>query len=515
MKFLKFGITKQAQYLLTHRTMSSDKTDFLSVKLYHDVKAHIDAADTSGDLYSEDRSTFELLKRVVEFLGSLDEISDAIVNTNAYPEATRRRRDNNTAAPQGPQQQQQNQEIGKEVLTVLGRVEARLGKLEKGQLAAGKQGPRTYAEAAQQAHRGPPADTEARHHKVVLVKIKDSVEAGHLRRVSCGELKERINHFRNTGARAVLGVRRLPSGDYTLHTSTVAAKNELEQSTEWLASIGKSAEVSRRVYSVLVHGVRTKSIDAEQQQQAIDALTRQNRTLHPGLVIVKVAWPRAAQGKDYSSLVVDTYEPAAANRILDEGIVEGADVKTCEIYHRNLRLRQCYKCQRYGHVATACCDLQCCAHCSGQHDTRQCRVSEDPARARCGACHQRGHKAWDKACTTRDKELNRLTAARMAAPGRFLVPRVETQGDKCLHNSSNSSNSNSDIRANGDNSSGGVDNTPSPPSPPPPPPARAPGEKRPRSSDGDGDTRSSSNTTSSNSNTSNTSNTGGLCNSSS
>ena len=302
--------------------MSSDKTDVLSAKLYHDVKAHIDAADTSGDLYSGDSPTFELLKRVVEFLGSLDKISDAIANTNLNSEATRRRRDN-TAAPQGPQQQQQNQEIGKEILTVLGRVEARLGELEKGQPAAGKQGFRTYAEAAQQTHRGPPADTEARHHKVVLVKVKDSVEAGHLRRASCGELKEQINRFRSTGARAVLEVQQLPSGDYTLHTSTVAAKNKLEQSTEWLASIGKSAEVSRQVYSVLVHGVRTKSIDAEKQQQVIDALTRQNRTLHPGLVVVRVAWPRAAQGKDYSSLVVDTYKPAAANRILDKGLVEG------------------------------------------------------------------------------------------------------------------------------------------------------------------------------------------------
>ena len=137
--------------------MSSDKTDFLSAKLYHDVKAHIDAADTSGDPYSGDRSTLELLKRVVEFLGSLDKISDVITNTNANPEATRRRRDNSTAAPQGPQQQQQqNQEIGKEVLTILGRVELRLGKLEvleklQKSRPAGKQGQATYAEVVQQA----------------------------------------------------------------------------------------------------------------------------------------------------------------------------------------------------------------------------------------------------------------------------------------------------------------------------------------------------------------------------
>ena len=87
---------------------------------------------------------------------------------------------------------------------------------------------------------------------------------------------------------------------------------------------------------MLVHGVRTKAINTENQQQAINTLAQQNHTLHPGLVIVRVAWPQAAQGKDYSSLVVDMYNPAAANQLLDEGLVKGADVKTCEIYHRNL-----------------------------------------------------------------------------------------------------------------------------------------------------------------------------------
>ena len=140
------------------------------MKLYYNAKTHIDVADILGDLYSEDRSTFELLKKVVEFLGSLDKISDIITNINMYPEATHRRCDNNTVVLQSPQQQQQNQKISKKVLTVLGRVEVWLGKLEKGQLAAGKQESRTYTETAQQAHRGLPADTEARYYKVVLVK---------------------------------------------------------------------------------------------------------------------------------------------------------------------------------------------------------------------------------------------------------------------------------------------------------------------------------------------------------
>ena len=78
-------------------------------------------------------------------------------------------------------------------------MESWLGKLERGHLGAGKLGQATYTEVTQWT---PPADTEARHHKVVLVKIKDPVEAVHLCQVSCSELKEQINHSKAT----VLGV---------------------------------------------------------------------------------------------------------------------------------------------------------------------------------------------------------------------------------------------------------------------------------------------------------------------
>ena len=162
---------------------------------------------------------------------------------------------------------------------------------------------------------------------MALVKIKNTVEAEHLRRVSCGEPKERIKRLRNTSARAVLGVRRLPSGDYTLQTSTVAAKNELDRSTEWLA---RTVSGSRRRYPDestpcwFTESGPSPSTRSNSNRRSMPS-PKQNHTLHPGLGIVKAAWPQAAQGKDYSSPVVDTYEPAAANRMLDEGIVKGAD----------------------------------------------------------------------------------------------------------------------------------------------------------------------------------------------
>ena len=86
--------------------MSSDKTDFSLGRLFQDVKAHIDTADTLGHPYPGDRSVFELLKRVVEFLGSLNKISDVDMNmnTNTNLEMTCGRCDN-TAALQGLQQQ--------------------------------------------------------------------------------------------------------------------------------------------------------------------------------------------------------------------------------------------------------------------------------------------------------------------------------------------------------------------------------------------------------------------------
>ena len=43
-----------------------------------------------------------------------------------------------------------------------------------------------------------------------------------------------------------------------------------------------------------------------------------------------------------------------ANRMIKEGVVIQYDLKLAEIYDLKCRVTQCYKCQRYGYIGTAC-----------------------------------------------------------------------------------------------------------------------------------------------------------------
>ncbi len=77
----------------------------------------------------------------------------------------------------------------------------------------------------------------------------------------------------------------------------------------------------------------------------------------------------------------------------------------------------------YGHTGRACRARARCAHCAASHNTKECRNSEEPAKAKCANCGKAGHKAWMKICEQRQAELARVRLARIMAPTRLLVPR--------------------------------------------------------------------------------------------
>ena len=59
----------------------------------------------------------------------------------------------------------------------------------------------------------------------------------------------------------VLAARRLPSGDIVVTTNTEKAKKQMEQDGSWLAAVSKEAQVNRRRFPVMVHGMRLAALD--------------------------------------------------------------------------------------------------------------------------------------------------------------------------------------------------------------------------------------------------------------
>jgi len=172
----------------------------------------------------------------------------------------------------------------------------------------------------------------------------------------------------------IMGVRKLPSGDVVVQLKDKEGKQSLVKRKQWLQEVAPSARIIPDLYPVLVHGVRISRVKTTNQKEAIQSLEEQNRKLHTGLKIARVAWPRGVHnsGKEYSSLTVFLSSPEAANEVITRGFMEGGEVKLAERFLTGYGLVQCFKCCSYGHIAKNCRAKTRCGHCSESHETRSC-----------------------------------------------------------------------------------------------------------------------------------------------
>jgi hypothetical protein len=186
-------------------------------------------------------------------------------------------------------------------------------------------------------------------------------------------------------------------------------KAELSQEQEaWLGHVAGSAKVLPDLFPVLVHGVRLNQVDTTKQAKAARDLEFQNASLHPGLRIERLAWPRGIHqtGKKSSSLIVFLTSPQAANKAIREGFVEGGEVHIVERFQTGCGIVQCYRCSGYGHIAKHCRVEARCGHCGLSHETRSCEKGKE-AKSYCVNC--RGpHKAWSEDCPVRQKTRKAL-----------------------------------------------------------------------------------------------------------
>ncbi|KAK8045664.1 hypothetical protein PG993_005688 [Apiospora rasikravindrae] len=111
----------------------------------------------------------------------------------------------------------------------------------------------------------------------------------------------------------------------------------------------------------------------------------QLQTLNAGILpldkIPYMGWlTREGAARPMSSIVVEFSRPESANRLIHAGCLWPNETYSVERYDRNCRIKQCFRCQKYGHITTQCAATHdTCGFCSDSHDTRKC-----PVRSSCG-----------------------------------------------------------------------------------------------------------------------------------
>ena len=119
----------------------------------------------------------------------------------------------------------------------------------------------------------------------IKVRITDLTERKNLWTTANRTIVEKVVEKGN--GNGVVGVKKLPSGDILVQLKEQAGKEKLVRSQQWLVQVAPSAKLVPDLYPVMVHGVRMSNINITDQRQTNRKLEEQNRTLYPGLKVVR------------------------------------------------------------------------------------------------------------------------------------------------------------------------------------------------------------------------------------
>jgi len=156
----------------------------------------------------------------------------------------------------------------------------------------------------------------ARQMREIKIKFSEKEEQQTVLSMSNQDMLVRINTHFPLSTKAV-GIKRLPSGDLIVQTPHEEAKKVLQDNQKWLVDLGKSGAILRDRFPVFVHSVRVDNVDQD-EDKAKQHIQSENRTLHPDLRIVRMAWPKstAIKQKKYSSLILEVDTLEQANKLI-------------------------------------------------------------------------------------------------------------------------------------------------------------------------------------------------------
>jgi hypothetical protein len=253
----------------------------------------------------------------------------------------------------------------------------------------------------------------------MIVSIRNPLTISKLRAMNPRNLKSHVERALEQSQNEhialvkIMSSNQLKSGDLSLRTATTSETQALRQfADDWVSRVGNGAYVRNPTYGVLAHGIRTSTMEMDKFEEIRDNILQDNRPFIPRAEIKYVGWlTRNATSKSASSVIIESTKPEDANKIIDEGLVWQGELFQCERYERQCRLKQCFKCQRYGHIGTQCKAITACGYCAREHSSRDCPSKADrDATRKCAACSG-AHEAWNQNCPTRKDELARTKVA--------------------------------------------------------------------------------------------------------
>ena len=258
-------------------------------------------------------------------------------------------------------------------------------------------------------------ELDQRKARTLVVRVEDLAQRQLIGDHTPSQIVDAIRASSNTAAQEVSTARKLKSGDILLTTTSVEAREELEKKGLGSNFLAASAKILRQTFPVMAHGFAKSALEGIEEKDLLGRLAQMNSQHLPGVEFVKVRLVKPSpkrmgnKEKKFCSLVTDLATPEAANEVVTRGVAFHRMNMTAELFDRGATLRQCFRCQRYGHISRRCLAAHpTCGECAGNHDSRDHSPETHGAKQSCTNCRGAEHSVWSPNCAVRDREIQRM-----------------------------------------------------------------------------------------------------------
>ena len=272
----------------------------------------------------------------------------------------------------------------------------------------------------------------------IVVKLNNEAIAKDLAKLASSALKDRINaaisnalkDHNNTriptnqnapappisngtakAAAVAIAARVLPSGDLQVIVNNASDTERLRKDTRWAIRLSSKATIIQPSFGLIAHFVPANLSMTDIKER----LWEENKSHMPVRNrVTGVEWlsRTSKAGATARSMVVYFENELDCNAILASQLYLDGRSFAVERHVPEARLRQCFRCGKYGHTSHACRQKhQTCFKCSESHHMTDCKS----VTLKCNACGKEGHGASAESCPERKKEKARMKRAKEEA----------------------------------------------------------------------------------------------------
>jgi hypothetical protein len=119
-------------------------------------------------------------------------------------------------------------------------------------------------------------------------------------------------------------------------------------------------------------------VEAHNRTEIEGKIQWNNPSVEKAWVVYSGRLKRNLGEKRASKMVVEFDRKEDVDHTILNGIVSGAQIYACECHNRTYKIKQCFNCQKYGHIEAHCKAQENCVYCAEPHSTKGCQERERP-----------------------------------------------------------------------------------------------------------------------------------------